>query len=304
MNLILATLGIVALVIFVFLMILSPKKTSSFELSDSSQLDPTLARLVILFGGDVSSFFPESVIRKGENEHLKRLIESSSNPWNVTIHEFVIIRLALATAGAISGLIFSLFLLFLGESFGVPVVMAGLLTPVIIVLGGLLGFKYPESTYETEKKRRDKEFKMNLPEAIDYLIMILSGGGYSLPVAFEMSLDYLPQGVVHEEFSRIVSDLHTGKTMENALNDFAERVPSEGIRAFSKALNNANKLSVSVVEILKARAEASRKELELEIEKRLSTLPVKVMLVLSPSSALSIMLVALAPSADAIMNMM
>lgn len=304
MNLIFATLGIVALITFVFLMILSPKKTTSFELSDSSQLDPTLAKLVTLLGGDVSSFFPESVIKKNENEHLKRLIEASSNPWNITIHEFVIIRLVLATVGAISGLILGLLLILTGESLGVPIIMAGFLTPVLIMLGGLLGFKYPESTYETEQKRRDKEFKMNLPEAIDYLIMILSGGGYSLPVAFEMSLDYLPEGVVHEEFTRIVSDLHAGKTMETALNDFAERVPSEGIRAFSKALNNANKLSVSVVEILKARAEASRKELELEIEKRLSTLPVKVMLVLSPSSALSIMLVALAPSADAIMKMM
>lgn len=41
--------------------------------------------------------------------------------------------------------------------------------------------------------------------------------------------------------------------MEMALNSFSERA-SDGIKSFVKALNNANKLSVSVVEILKARA--------------------------------------------------
>jgi pilus assembly protein TadC len=134
--------------------------------------------------------------------------------------------------------------------------------------------------------------------------MILSGGGYSLPVAFEMSLDYLPTGVVKEEFTKIVSDLHTGQTMEMALNSFAERVPSEGIKSFVKALNNANKLSVSVVDILRARAFASRKDLETEIEKRVTGLPVKVMLILSPSSAAAIIIIAISPSISAIMNML
>ena len=71
-----------------------------------------------------------------------------------------------------------------------------------------------------------------------------------------------------------------------------------------KALNNANKLSVSVVEILRARAFASRKELETEIEKRVTGLPVKVMLVLSPASAASIIIIAISPSISAIMNML
>ena len=90
--------------------------------------------------------------------------------------------------------------------------------------------------------------------------------------------------------------------MESALNNFASRVPSESIKAFSKALNNANRLSVSVVDILSSRSDTSRKELELEIEKRISTLDTKVMMVLSPTAMLSIMIVALAPSVQTLLN--
>mgnify|MGYP000712204694 CR=1 FL=1 len=56
--------------------------------------------------------------------------------------------------------------------------------------------------------------------------------------------------------------------------------------------------------ILKARAFASRKELETEIEKRVTGLPVKVMLVLSPASAAAIIIIAISPSISAIMNML
>ena len=48
----------------------------------------------------------------------------------------------------------------------------------------------------------------------------------------------------------------------------------------------------------------SRKELETEIEKRVTGLPVKVMLVLSPASAASIIIIAISPSISAIMNML
>ena len=84
--------------------------------------------------------------------------------------------------------------------------------------------------------------------------------------------------------------------MEAALNDFEKRVPTEGIRAFVKALNNANKLSVSMIDILENRARASRAEREAEIEMRIQKLPTKVMAILMPASLISIMAVALAPA--------
>lgn len=296
-NIIIATFGIVALVISILVLILSPKESKYFNLpSDDSEMDATIRKVLNLIGGDVAYLGNTQIKRMSKDGEIEKLLVSSGNPWNINVQEFVILRFVIAIMGFVFGIA-------LGIVFGI-VTGFFFLSPAPAILFAFLGWLYPKNAYEGRKKQREMEFKAKLPEAIDYLIMILSGGGYSLPVAFEMSLDYLPIGVVKEEFTKIVSDLHTGQTMEMALNSFAERVPSEGIKSFVKALNNANKLSVSVVEILKARAFASRKELETEIEKRVTGLPVKVMLVLSPASAASIIIIAISPSISAIMNML
>jgi len=296
-NIIIATFGIVALVISIIFLILAPKESKYFNLpADDSEMDATVRKVLNLIGGDVAYLGNKQIKKMSKNDEIEKLLISSGNPWNINVQEFVILRFVVAIMGFIAGVVLGIFFSVLLDTV--------FLFPIPVFLLTFLGWLYPKNVYESRKSQREMEFKAKLPEAIDYLIMILSGGGYSLPVAFEMSLDYLPQGVVKEEFSKIVSDLHTGQTMEMALNSFAERVPSEGIKAFVKALNNANKLSVSVVEILKARAFASRKDLETEIEKRVQGLPVKVMLVLSPTSAGAIIVIAIAPAISAIMRML
>ena len=296
-NIIILTIGIVAIFGFLFLLILSPKKTTNFKLSDDDELDSVLKKVVTLIGGDVLAFSENIRFKpKTRDDKLEELIHSCGNPWKVSLFEFQVIKLSLAVALGIVGAILGILLVVSDFAFW------GISPIASIALFAYLGYLYPNSYYEGVKKSRDLEFKKNFPEAIDYLLMILGGGGYTLPVAFEMTLEYLEEGAVKDEFTKIVSDLHTGQTMESALNNFASRVPSESIKAFSKALNNANKLSVSVVEILAARSDASRKELELEIEKRISTLDTKVMLVLSPTAMVSIMIVALAPSVQILLN--
>src|SRR5574344_189934 len=241
-NIIIATLGIVALVISILVLILSPKESKYFNLpSDDSEMDATVRKVLNLIGGDVAYLGKAQIKRMSKDGEIEKLLVSSGNPWNINVQEFVILRFVIAIMGFVFGVA-------LGIVFGI-VTGFFFLSPAPAVLFAFLGWLYPMNAYEGRKKQREMEFKAKLPEAIDYLIMILSGGGYSLPVAFEMSLDYLPIGVVKEEFTKIVSDLHTGQTMEMALNSFSERVPSEGIKSFVKALNNANKLSVSVVEI-------------------------------------------------------
>lgn len=296
-NILIVTIGIVAVFSFLFLLILSPKKSTKFKLSSDEELDSVLKKVVSLIGGDVISFAENTKFKpKTRDEKLEELINSCGNPWNVSVYEFQVIRLTLAVAMAIVGAIIGIILITTGFAFfGIGPIIA-------IAIFSYLGYLYPNSYYEGIKKNRDLEFKKNFPEAIDYLLMIIGGGGDTLPVAFEVCLDYLDEGVVKEEFTKIVSDLHTGQTMESALNNFASRVPSESIKAFSKALNNANRLSVSVVDILSSRSDTSRKELELEIEKRISTLDTKVMMVLSPTAMLSIMIVALAPSVQTLLN--
>lgn len=296
-HVLLFTLGIIFLIGLLFLLVMMPNKKNDYEFSQDSNLDPTLKKILALVGSDIHSFTADKVSVEAKNNDITRLIEASGNPWNVSAYELVALRYVFACLYFVGASLLTAILAFVHPLFG--------LVGVALVIGAtLLGFQYPTTYYESVKKDRESKFKANLPEAIDYLVMILGGGGYSLPIAFEMSLDYLPEGVVRDEFTKIVTDLHTGQSMETALNNFAKRVPSESIKAFVKALNNANKLSVNILDILITRSKESRKELELEIEKRVSTLGTRVMLVLSPTSAIAVILVSASPSFAAIINMM
>lgn len=176
---------------------------------------------------------------------------------------------------------------------GLPPVVFGLLVATLIFF---LMFIYVDNTHTAIADSREKEFLVELPEAIDYLVMAISGGGYTLSSAFAEVIHYMKPSVVKDEFILIVNDLKAGKTLAAALDSFAYRAPSESVNSFSKALSNANTLSVSTVDILRARSKASRLDLNNEINKKIIVLPNKVNMWLSPSALLSLMMVVGAPA--------
>ena len=106
----------------------------------------------------------------------------------------------------------------------------------------------------------------------------------------------MPNNLIRKEFEQIVNELRSGVTMEQALLNFSDRAPTDGIKAFAKALNNANRLSVSMIDILKARSIESRRDLENEIDQRIATLDSRVTMVFSPVTAISLGIVVIAPT--------
>lgn len=294
-NLFLA-FAIVAIIVLLFVVVLTPMRTSTVTLSQGNALDPSMAKLLRMFGGDISALLsPNFVKKQARSSNLRKVFKESGNPWKITYQEFILLRIILGIVGIIiAGIVVSL-------AISINMAIIGFVgAPVIPVLL----YNYPVTVYKDVATTRNIQFKAQLPEAIDYLIMAISGGGYSLPAAFEEATKYIQKGIIRDEFITIVNDLKTGKTMEITLENFGERAPTEGVKAFTKALINANRQSVPMVEILRARAKASRKDLEMEIEKRVSTLPTRVTLILSPVSAVSIAMVALAPSVYTISTMM
>lgn len=279
-----------ALILLYILLFKVPSSDQGFVSAGSEMDQKGIQKLVKLFGSDLMTLVPNGMTkRQVNNDYIESIIRRSGNPWHVTPHEFFVIRITLAFVGALAGLAFGLLV-------GNATEKTALMVPLGIVLLALMGWMHPKSHYIKLTNEREMEFKKRLPEAIDLLVMALSGGGYTLANGIEEIIRYLEPSPVKEEFMRISQDVQSGVTMETALNGFAERVPTESIRAFVRALNNANKLSVSLVQILQARSEASRKELKVEAEKRIAFLPTKIMLVLSPASAIAVGTIAIAPS--------
>lgn len=284
------TVSILALIGMFIILIKGTKQkpNSSKILGTNTNLDPSVEKLMKMFGGDITSLVgTERLIQQAKKTKTEELFRKSGNPWKLQIIEFIVLQYVLGCLGVFVGLLFGALLSFIGLS------QLGFL---LIILLPILGFRYPSSTYHSIAKNKENQYKGQLPEAIDYLILALSGGGYSLPTAFEKVLDFMPNNLIRTEFEQIVNELRSGVTMEQALLNFSDRAPTDGIKAFAKALNNANRLSVSMIDILKARSIESRRDLENEIDQRIATLDSRVTMVFSPVTAVSLGIVVIAPT--------
>lgn len=284
------TVSILALIGMFIILIKGTKQkpNSSKILGTNTNLDPSVEKLMKMFGGDITSLVgTERLIQQAKKTKTEELFRKSGNPWKLQIIEFIVLQYVLGCLGIFVGLLFGALLSFIGLS------QLGFL---LIILLPILGFRYPSSTYHSIAKNKENQYKGQLPEAIDYLILALSGGGYSLPTAFEKVLDFMPNNLIRKEFEQIVNELRSGVTMEQALLNFSDRAPTDGIKAFAKALNNANRLSVSMIDILKARSIESRRDLENEIDQRIATLDSRVTMVFSPVTAVSLGIVVIAPT--------
>lgn len=278
-----------AIVLFVYIILSDNVQSSTFFMSQSSNVSPITKKTMNFMGGDILALFPEKYKKYIRTNHnLDRLFIESANPWHISKLEFTLLRYLLGIGGlALSLLVTILFLLFNMFTFSIPFIILGFT---------FFGSYYPKMYYKSVADDRILAFKKELPGAIDYLALAMDSGAFNLAGALEEITGYIKPGVMRDEFFHLISDLKTGRGMETTLNDFSKRAPTEGIAAFVNALNNANKLSVPLGNILRARAEASRKEANAEIDKRIKTLPTKVMLVLTPVTYVCILIVALAPA--------
>lgn len=284
----LMAVSIVAIVGLLFFLLFKTPKSKDYYISSDNNLDPNMKKLVKTFGPDILSLTNEKTQKKmARDEKLDLLMRRAGNPWNLTVAEFYLLKATLASLGLILGLVAGLIIGYLTNF------ILGIVIAIIIPLAGWL---YPTTTYEGIAKERDMAFKKGLPEAIDLLIMALSGGNFTLINGIREIIPHLPENPIKDEFVNIAQDVDAGMSVTQAMENFALRAPTDGIKAFVKALINANRLSVDMTTILQARARESRKELREEAEKRIAALPLKVMGVMSPSSAIAIMGIAIAPS--------
>ena len=293
-KLIFLSLLIVGVIFLIFFLLFRKNKSKTIKFNKDNNLDPTLNKLMSLFSGDVVSLLPDKLFNNKEKQSkTEELLIKSGNPWNITAYELLILRAVLGVLGIILSIVFSGLLLF---SFPI------LAIPVLIIVPLLL-FYYPTTTLESIAYNREDRFRRELPEAIDYLSMTVAGTNLSLPQAIENVTLYLDEdSVLREEFVSVSNGIKSGQSVNQALDAFAERVPTEGIKAFIKSLKAANDLSVPLEDILRARSEASRKELETNLEEKLQKLPDKITLILTPIIVVCMLTAVLSPALFSILK--
>lgn len=274
-----------AVIMLIYILFSKNMNSNQFYLGNTKGLDPKVARLVNMVGGDLLAVIPKSVQRKAlRDKKIEGLFRASGNPWGVTKLEFLAIRVTYAFLLLI---VVGIMCVILRPPF--------ILTLPLILLVSYLGWAMPVSKYKSVAKARSTGFKRNLPELLDYLTMVMGDGTYTLPNAIKFVLPHLEPSVVKEEFEKVVDAIDAGSTTESALNELSGRVPSAALESFVKAVNNANKLNTPMDALMRTRAESLRQDLINEIEMVIQTLPTKTMVTVGPPAIFSLIVIFMTP---------
>lgn len=284
-------------VFLVFYIVLIPRNGGQYTQGDYA--DSTgIVKIANTIGNEIYSILPSSgrpKSRKAVRDRLSRvevLFQRSANPWKLKPHDFTFFKIVFAFLGAILGTV---------AGFAIGYVV-GFIPWFVLTLGGaFLGWIYPNTTYNSAAKARDLEFKRQLPEALDLIIISLTGGATFI-TSIRQSLENMQPGILRDEFREIVKTVDSGATLSQALDNFATRAPNDSITTFVKAVQEATELNVPINEVLKSRADASRKDFFALIHAKTATLSSRMMMALTPTLIPAILICVLAPAAFTLLN--
>lgn len=266
-------------------------------ITNSEKSDNGLINAAEMIGNELYAILPEGVGKpraRSANPRIDSLIQRSGNPWKLKSEQFIFYQIITGFLGLIVGILAGLL---------VSAIMPALPWYIVGIAGAIFGFFIPQINYGEAAKKRDLEFKRQLPEALDLLIISLAGGT-TFQMAIRESLENMQPGVLRDEFREIVKSIDTGKTLSEALSNFAARAPNDAITTFVKAVQESTELSVPIIETLEQRAEASRQEFFAIIHAKTATLDSRMMMVLTPTLIPAMLITVLTPAVFSFMESM
>jgi tight adherence protein B len=156
-------------------------------------------------------------------------------------------------------------LLLLVAGFGI-LYYRGVPLPLALALGLLLGLGVPHMVVNHFIKKRSREFTARFPDAIELMVRGLRSG---LPISETVGVvgQEIP-GAVGLEFKDVADKMRIGKTMENALQETADRLKTPEFQFFVISLAIQRETGGNLAETLGNLAEVLRKRAQMKLKIR------------------------------------
>jgi len=106
------------------------------------------------------------------------------------------------------------------------------------------------------RAKRLERVENQLPEALDFISRALIAG-HSLPMSLELLADEIGPPLA-TELRKAVDEYNLGSSMEQALENFSDRVPSVDIRFFTSAIGTQSRTGGNLHDVLENLAETIR----------------------------------------------
>jgi tight adherence protein C len=175
----------------------------------------------------------------------------------------------------------------------------GMLGLLFAMVGAAIGFIAPEFFINSRIRARKDVMKSELPNVLDLLSVCVEAG-----LGFDQALVKLNErmdGPLVDEFALVLHEMRIGQSRSAALKNLAERVDSQDIGQFARAIVQADQLGISLSRILKVQSTDMRVRRQLAAEEKAMKAPVKMLFPTVIFIFPSMFLVALGP---AMLNLM
>lgn len=186
------------------------------------------------------AYFPLTDQRRRVDELLKH-----AGDWlGLTANEFF----ALGALGAVGM-----------AAMGLLIANVGGFPAVIVFPFAGLGALMPYLQATSERDRRFKECNRALPGSID-LASLCMGAGLDFPGAIRQIVDKSGnrEDALHEQWETVLQELELGRTRRQALENLADRVPTEAVRDFVSAVVQSEEKGNPLAEVLRIQATMMR----------------------------------------------
>jgi tight adherence protein C len=160
-----------------------------------------------------------------------------------------------------------------GALAGVVLAGDGALGPL---LGGALGWVYPDLWLSDRTKRRNLAILKALPFFLDIVTLAVEAG-LNLSGALQQAVDKCKPGPLIEEVNRVLRDVRAGRARTEALREMADRLDYAPMSSLVSALIQGETMGSSLGPILRAQSDQRRIERFQRAEKLAMEAPVKML---------------------------
>ena len=173
--------------------------------------------------------------------------------------------------------------------------MQGLKGVAMLIGSGFFGYFMPELWLVGKVNGRKSAITRKLPDALDLLTVSVEAG-----LGFDMALSKVVEklrGPLAEEFMKVLHEVRMGKPRRDAMRAMADRVDTPDLTQFISALVQADKLGVSIANVLRVQSDQMRLKRRQRAEETAMKAPLKMSFVLVFFVLPALMIVLLGPAA-------
>jgi len=149
---------------------------------------------------------------------------------------------------------------------------------LLVVAGAVgIGFLGPNEYVRRAARRRQKQIRRGLPNALDLLVVCVESG-LGLDQAIVQTSKELEHAhpEISEEFALVNLELRAGKRRVEALRNLAERTEVEELRKLTAVLIQADRFGTSIAQTLRSHSDYMRAQAQQQAEEKAAKLGVKL----------------------------